>query len=131
MLSSLELKNCIELLCEIDSLAKNNDIKLKLLEIGYVLKKEFDNVSLIEDMRSDVNSRIESMDLIDTKRLLEDNIQLFNEKERAIKQNKELVNVIESKLKIYESKANFIEAKVSEINSNIENFQLYDKQTIT
>ena len=131
MLSSLELKNCIELLCEIDSLAKNNDIKLKLLEIGYVLKKEFDNVSLIEDMKSDVDSRATSMDLIDTKRLLEDNVQLFNEKERAIKQNKELVNVIESKLKIYESKANFIEAKVSEINSNIENFQLYDKQTIT
>jgi tRNA 2-selenouridine synthase SelU len=127
MLSSLELKNCIELLCEIDSLAKNNNITLKLLEIGYILKKEFNNVSLIENMKSDVNSRVENMDSINIKRLLEDNIQLFNEKERALKQNKELVNVIESKLKIYESKANLIEAKMSEINSNIENFQLYDK----
>lgn len=120
MLSSNELNNCIGLLADINSMTNDNNIKMKLLEIGYSLKRELDTVTLIESMGKDIDGRARNMDSIDVKRLLEDNVQLFNEKERAMKQNKELREVIESKLQIYETKLGMVADSVSQIKSAVQ-----------
>ena len=123
MLTSKELNKCIELLADINTMTNNNDIKMKLLEIGYSLKRELDNVSLIESMNADMENRARNMGSLDVKRLLEDNVQLFNEKERALKQNKELRDIIDSKLQIYETKLNLVTNSVNEVKKSIESLR--------
>jgi hypothetical protein len=120
MLSSNELNKCIELLADINTMTNDRNIKTKLLEIGYTLKKELDNTSLIESMDRDINNRANNMGPLDVKRLLEDNIQLFNEKERVLKQNKELREILDSKLQIYETKLGMITSTMSDVKQTIE-----------
>lgn len=120
MLSSNELNKCIELLADINTMTNDRNIKTKLLEIGYTLKKELDNTSLIESMDRDINNRANNMGPLDIKRLLEDNIQLFNEKERVLKQNKELREILDSKLQIYETKLGMITSTMSDVKQTIE-----------
>ena len=120
MLSSNELNKCIELLADINTMTNDRNIKTKLLEIGYTLKKELDNTSLIESMDRDINNRVNNMGPLDVKRLLEDNIQLFNEKERVLKQNKELREILDSKLQIYETKLGMITSTMSDVKQTIE-----------
>jgi hypothetical protein len=120
MLSSNELNKCIELLADINTMTNDRNIKAKLLEIGYTLKKELDNTSLIESMDRDINNRANNMGPLDVKRLLEDNIQLFNEKERVLKQNKELREILDSKLQIYETKLGMITSTMSDVKQTIE-----------
>ena len=123
MLTSKELNKCIELLADINTMTNNNDIKMKLLEIGYSLKRELDNVSLIESMNADMDNRARNMGSLDVKRLLEDNVQLFNEKERALKQNKELRDIIDSKLQIYETKLSLVTNSVNEVRKGVESLR--------
>lgn len=123
MLTSKELNKCIELLADINTMTNNNDIKMKLLEIGYSLKRELDNVSLIESMNADMENRARNMGSLDVKRLLEDNVQLFNEKERALKQNKELRDIIDSKLQIYETKLSLVTNSVNEVRKGVESLR--------
>ena len=120
MLSSNELNKCIELLADINTMTNDRNIKTKLLEIGYTLKKELDNTSLIESMDRDINNRVSNMGPLDIKRLLEDNIQLFNEKERVLNQNKELREILDSKLQIYETKLGMITSAMSDVKHTIE-----------
>ena len=120
MLSSKVLEKCIELLAEINTKTNDNYIKSRVLSIGYTLKQELDDVSLIESMNKDINDRASSMGSLDTKRLLEDNIQLFNEKEKVLKQNKELKDIIDSKLQIYETKLGMITNSMNEIKQCVE-----------
>jgi hypothetical protein len=120
MLSSNELNKCIELLADINTMTNDRNIKTKLLEIGYTLKKELDNTSLIESMDRDINNRVSNMGTLDVKRLLEDNVQLFNEKERVLKQNKELREILDSKLQIYETKLGMITNTMSDVKQTIE-----------
>jgi hypothetical protein len=101
-------------------MTNDRNIKTKLLEIGYTLKKELDNTSLIESMDRDINNRANNMGPLDVKRLLEDNIQLFNEKERVLKQNKELREILDSKLQIYETKLGMITSTMSDVKQTIE-----------
>lgn len=123
MLSSKELNRCIDLLADINTMTDNNDIKLKLLEIGYSLQKELDNVALIESMGRDMDNRSRNMGSLDVKRLLEDNVQLFNEKEKALKQNKELREILDSKLQVYETKLAMVTNSINEIRSGIEHIR--------
>ncbi len=123
MLSSEELNRCIDLLADINTMTNNNDIRMKLLEIGYSLKKELDNVSLIESMSRDMDNRARNMGSLDVKRLLEDNVQLFNEKEKALKQNKELRDILDSKLQIYETKLNMVTNSIHEVRNGIEHIR--------
>ena len=123
MLTSKELNKCIELLADINTMTNNNDIKMKLLEIGYSLKRELDNVSLIEKMNADMDNRVRNMGSLDVKRLLEDNVQLFNEKERALKQNNELRDIIDSKLQIYETKLSLVTNSVNELRKGVESLR--------
>jgi hypothetical protein len=120
MLSSKVLEKCIELLAEINTKTNDNYIKSRVLSIGYTLKQELDDVSLIESMNKDINDRASNMGSLDTKRLLEDNIQLFNEKEKVLKQNKELKDIIDSKLQIYETKLGMITNSMNEIKQCVE-----------
>lgn len=123
MLSSKELNRCIDLLADINTMTDNNDIKLKLLEIGYSLQKELDNVALIESMGRDMDNRSRNMGSLDVKRLLEDNVQLFNEKEKALKQNKELREILDSKLQVYETKLAMVTNSINEVRSGIEHIR--------
>jgi hypothetical protein len=123
MLSSKELNRCIDLLADINTMTDNNDIKLKLLEIGYSLQKELDNVALIESMGRDMDNRSKNMGSMDVKRLLEDNVQLFNEKEKALKQNKELREILDSKLQVYETKLAMVTNSINEVRSSIEHIR--------
>jgi hypothetical protein len=71
-------------------------------------------------MDRDINNRANNMGPLDVKRLLEDNIQLFNEKERVLKQNKELREILDSKLQIYETKLGMITSTMSDVKQTIE-----------
>ena len=119
MLSAKELENCINLLADINVMTDDNNIKHKLLEIGYQLKRELDNASLIENMNREVDVRSKRMSNTDVKRLLEDNIQLFNEKEQLAKQNLELKNILDSKLKAYDTKLGILSGRVESIIGGI------------
>lgn len=119
MLSTEELNKCIKLLADVVIKTNDNDIKMKLLEIGYTLKKELENVSIIESMHGEIEARAKNMGSLGIKRLLEDNIQLFNEKEHALKQNKELKDIIDSKLQLYEAKLNLTERVVNKVRNSL------------
>ena len=67
-----------------------------------------------------MDNRARNMGSLDVKRLLEDNVQLYNEKERALKQNKELRDIIDSKLQIYETKLGMVTNSVNEVRHSIE-----------
>lgn len=117
MLGSKELNTCIELLAEINSRTEDRVIRTKALEIGYILKEELDNMTLVESMSNDVRHRENNMD---TKRLLEDNIQLFNEKEKVLKQNRELKMLLDQKLMVFEEKTAFLTDEIRKFNTKLE-----------
>lgn len=117
MLSTKELNTCIELLADINRMSNDNSIKMKTLDIGYILKQELDNVSLIESMSDDIRNRQNGMGSMDVKRLLEDNIQLYNEKEKLVKQNKKLRELLDSKLKVFEEKTTILTEKIKKFTA--------------
>jgi hypothetical protein len=82
MLSSQSLNRCIDLLAQINSVSASN-VRQMALEIGYILKQELDIVVSIEQAASgDRNPRS-----LDPKSMLQDNIQLFNENQKLLKEN--------------------------------------------
>ena len=70
-------------------------------------------------MHGEIEARAKNMGSLGIKRLLEDNIQLFNEKEHALKQNKELKDIIDSKLQLYEAKLNLTERVVNKVRNSL------------
>lgn len=98
MMSSADLQKCVNLVGELYEGA-NAAAKKKLVELGYMLSEELkiakkiDQFNLMDAARS--NTAIEVMD---TKKLFEDNQRLFNENIMLMKSVKELKKVVDNTL---------------------------------
>jgi hypothetical protein len=91
MISAKDLNRCIDILAELNARADQNSKRL-ILEIGYILKTELNNVNAWDESQ---RGRREN---IDVKKLLEDNTQLFKENEKLIELNQKLKDVIEQRI---------------------------------
>lgn len=92
MISAKDLNRCIDILAELNARADQNSKRL-ILEIGYILKTELNNVNAW-----DASQREGKRGNIDVKKLLEDNTQLFKENEKLIELNQKLKDVIEQRI---------------------------------
>lgn len=90
MLTTKELDRCIDILAMLNIDANSAEREL-LLEIGYILKHEYDVVANIEHS-SERNTKKGNLD---SKKLLDDNVQLFNENRKLIENNKQLKKIID------------------------------------
>lgn len=103
MLSSKDLNTCIENLTALINAEKDNDKKKLLIEIGFILKQEYDLVSAKEE-RGKIDTKNSKFDV---KLLLEDNKQLFMENEKLLTQNMSLKKIIDNNIpqirKMYEN----------------------------
>ena len=115
MLTSKEIEKCIEVLIGVNSTTGNQEV----LEVIYTLQKELSTVSLTEQLSNEIN-RARSNGSIDIEKLLRDNVQLFNEKEKALKQNKKLKDIIEGKLPVLDNKLHIIANDITEVKRKID-----------
>lgn len=97
MISSEDLKKCIELLSEVSEETKSRSVTQKLLHVGYILSEELRSVKEWEKDIPDIN-RDENLKRVDVRKLLSDNQQLFNDNERLARNVEKLTGVIEQKL---------------------------------
>jgi CHASE3 domain sensor protein len=114
MLSSQSLNRCIDLLAQINSVGASN-VRQMALEIGYILKQELDIVVSIEQAASgDRNPHS-----LDPKSMLQDNIQLFNENQKLLKENMELRGMLDSRVNFISSKVEEMRREIAAVNNNI------------
>lgn len=114
MLSSQSLNRCIDLLAQINSVGASN-VRQMALEIGYILKQELDIVTSIEQAASgDRNPHS-----LDPKSMLQDNIQLFNENQKLLKENMELRGMLDSRVNFISSKVEEMRREIAAVNNNI------------
>lgn len=111
MLSLKELDRCIDILAQLNVDA-NTEEKELLLEIGFILKQEYDTVKNIE--KSSENNTKNGK--INTKHLLDDNVQLFNENRKLIEQNKQLKKIIDQTIPNINEKINKTKYLLHQIN---------------
>jgi len=114
MISSQDLQRCIKLLAQMSDGASYG-VRQTAVEIGYVLKKELDNVIAIEQMNSD-QQRGRHLDM---QGLINDNVQLFNENRKLLNENMELKTIIESRVNSIAAKMQSISGEVSQVNQLI------------
>ena len=96
MISAKDLNRCIDILAELNARADQNSKRL-ILEIGYILKTELNNVNAWDASQREDRERGRHGN-IDVKKLLEDNTQLFKENEKLIELNQKLKDVIEQRI---------------------------------
>jgi hypothetical protein len=96
MISAKDLNRCIDILAELNARADQNSKRL-ILEIGYILKTELNNVNAWDASQREDRERGKHGN-IDVKKLLEDNTQLFKENEKLIELNQKLKDVIEQRI---------------------------------
>ena len=114
MLSSQSLNRCIDLLAQINSVGASN-VRQMALEIGYILKQELDIVTSIEQAASgDRNPHS-----LDPKSMLQDNIQLFNENQKLLKENMELRGMLDTRVNFISSKVEEMRREIAAVNNNI------------
>lgn len=114
MLSSQSLNRCIDLLAQINSVGASN-VRQMALEIGYILKQELDIVVSIEQAASgDRNPHS-----LDPKSMLQDNIQLFNENQKLLKENMELRGMLDTRVNFISSKVEEMRREIAAVNNNI------------
>lgn len=114
MISAKDLNRCIDILAELNVNAPQSDKRL-LLEVGYILKQELDNVNAWD--ASQVANRDRGRhQTIDVKKLLEDNTQLFNENKKLLEMNSKLKEVIEQRIP-------HVEQSIGVVNSKFESLQ--------
>jgi len=114
MLSSQSLNRCIDLLAQINSVGASN-VRQMALEIGYILKQELDIVVSIEQAASGDRSTHN----LDPKSMLQDNIQLFNENQKLLKENMELRGMLDSRVNFISSKVEEMRREIAAVNNNI------------
>ena len=101
MIDAKELNRCIDLLAELSAEANSRQKRL-ILEVGYILKQELDVVNAWDaSQRSDRERGRHQM--IDVKKLLEDNTQLFNENKKLMELNLKMKEVIDKKIPLVET----------------------------
>ena len=111
MIDEKSLNKCIDNLAEINAHLTNSALKRLVLEVGYVLKQELDNVSTWNKQFQGDN-RLRGFQ-VDTKKLVEDNTQLFNENRKLLEINAKLKQVIDEKIPQVENAVNNINHKIN------------------
>ena len=109
MISSTNLNRCIDLLAQINATGSPN-VRQMSLEIGYVLKHELDVVTSFEQAQ-EVSQR-NPIAYLSPDTLMRDNIQLFQENQKLLKDNMELKEMLETKV-------GQLSAKMDNVNRNI------------
>ena len=107
MISSRDLDKCLKHLSVIGNRAPY-DIRQRVIEIAAILSKELDVVAAIENT-PDANHMLRNLD---QNQLIRDNIQLYQENSKLVKENIDLKDMLESK-------AQSISAKMQNIYDNI------------
>jgi len=110
MISSNDLQNCINMLAQMSNGAPQTTRQMAV-EIGYVLKKELDIVKEIETP----NQRRTP----DMQGLINDNVQLFHENQKLLKENMELKSMLESRVNSIAAKLQSICGDMSNVNQMI------------
>lgn len=113
MIDAETLTKCIDYLAEINANVHHNALRRMILEVGYTLKQELDNVNAWnQQFKGD--DRLKGHN-IDVKKLIEDNTQLFNENKKLHELNMQLKHVIDEKIP-------HVEQAIGSINTKIETF---------
>ena len=94
MIDAKTLSKCIDNLAEINASVNDNSIKRLILEVGYILKQELDNVNAWNAQFGKNSKDVP----IDVHKLIEDNTQLFNENKKLNELNMKLKEVIDEKI---------------------------------
>ena len=110
MISSNDLQNCINMLAQISNGAPHTTRQMAV-EIGYILKKELDIVTEIENKS---NRRTPDM-----QGLMNDNVQLFHENQKLLNENMELKNLLEARVTGISAQLHSVCGDVSRINQLI------------
>ena len=110
MISSNDLQNCINMLAQMSNGAPHTTRQMAV-EIGYILKKELDIVKEIETP----NQRRTP----DMQGLINDNVQLFHENQKLLKENMELKSMLESRVNSIAAKLQSICGDMSNVNQII------------
>lgn len=111
MISERDLNKCIENLAEINANINNSALKHMILEVGYILKQELDNVKAWNrQFQNDDRNRGRN---IDVNKLLADNNQLFNENCKLNEVNLKLKEIIDHKIPNVEETINGINSKLN------------------
>lgn len=115
MISKEQLDKCINILAELNARMTSTKDKTLLLEIGYIIKQELDNVTAWEE----AHPRSGSFKQVDTNKLLEDNIQLCRENQTLIQSVNELKTMFEKALPSVQTRLQLIGEKFDTLNENI------------
>ncbi len=118
MINEEDLNKCIENLARLSTTSTRSDRQL-LLEIGYILKQELDNVKAWNSSHKNGQRRNEQ---IDVKKLLEDNTQLFKENQTLLSAVANMKDVIEHQLPNINEELVEIDSKFDLLNKQLENF---------
>ena len=94
MIASEDLNKCIENLSILIGKEQNSEKKTLLLEIGFILKAEYDLVR-IKERQGKIDTQNGKFDI---KLLLKDNQQLFNENQSLVEQNKALKKIVDENI---------------------------------
>ena len=119
MISIEDLNKCISNLAELNARTNSHADKTLLLEIGYILKQEIDNVNAWNQAN---NPRGRGVKQIDVQKLLEDNTQLYNENQKLIAALNELTKMFEKALPSVQTQLQLIGEKFDALNEHINNF---------
>ena len=115
MISSTDLQKCLQILANITNGA-DYATRQQAVEIGYILKKELDIVTAIEQ-RNASNSLGRQIDM---QGLINDNVQLFHENNKLLQENMSLKNILESRVNAIAQKMTEVCGDVSRVNHVIE-----------
>lgn len=113
MLEEKDLNKCIENLAEINAAVTSSSVKQLVLEVGYILAHELDNVKMWNRQIKGAN-KLKGYQ-VDIDKVFEDNAQLFNENQKLQEANLKLKEVIDKKIPN-------VENMVGQINQKIETF---------
>lgn len=108
MIDGKNLNRCIDILSELNANATSRRDRELILEVGYILKQEYDIIKEWENSQNRDSSKKGVK--LDANKLLEDNIQLCKENATLLKDVAKMKDIIESKIPlIIESKIPLIE----------------------
>lgn len=112
MIDEKTLNKCIENLAEVNANISNNALRRMLLEVGYILKQELDNVSAWNQQFKDDKFKGHQ---VDVKKLIEDNTQLFHENHILQDLNLKLKEIIDQRIPK-------VEQAIGNINTKFDTF---------
>lgn len=114
MISIEELSRCMEILSQLNASTYIRRDKQLILELGYIIKQEFDLARKLDNVARNRNGRN-----IDVNKLMEDNRQLFQENEKLINDINKLKDILYEKIPSIQEDIQKIGSKFDLLNQQI------------